>query len=72
MYNVGGDGETTIRLAKFLDLLESTNGHRTDISFDDWREGDQKVYVSDIPCAQDTLKRSPSVGIDEGIERYLD
>lgn len=45
VYNVGGGPDNTTSLLEFLDLLEEKTGKRTDISFDEWREGDQKVYL---------------------------
>jgi len=72
VYNVGGGAENTTSLLEFLDLLESKTDKRTDISFEDWREGDQKVYVSDVYRARDTLDWEPQVGFEEGIERFLE
>lgn len=71
VYNIGGGPETTTSLVEFLDLLEQKTGKRTDISFDEWREGDQKVYVSDISRAKEELDWSPTVDFEEGIERFL-
>jgi len=72
VYNVGGGPENTTSLLEFLDLLEDRTGKRSDISFDDWREGDQKVYITDITRARDTLDWEPQVDFAEGIDRYLD
>jgi CDP-paratose 2-epimerase len=72
IYNVGGGPDNTTSLLEFLDLLEEKTGKRTDVSFDAWREGDQKVYVSDISRARDELDWAPQVDFDEGIERFVD
>lgn len=71
VYNIGGGPENTTSLLEFLDLLEAKTGNRTDISFDAWREGDQKVYVSDISRAREALEWTPQVGFEEGIDRFL-
>lgn len=71
VYNVGGGPDNTTSLLEFLDLLEDKTNKRTDISFDDWREGDQKVYVSNISRAGDELNWEPQVDFDEGIERFV-
>lgn len=42
------------------------------MSFDDWREGDQRVYVSDISRARNALDWAPQVTFEEGIDRFLD
>ena len=71
VYNIGGGPEHTTSLLEFLDRLEAETGRRTDVSFDDWREGDQKVYVSDIERVRDALDWEPHVDFETGIERYL-
>lgn len=72
VYNVGGGPDNTTSLLEFLDLLEEQTGKRTDISYDDWREGDQKVYVSDIARARAELDWEPQVSFEDGMERFLD
>lgn len=72
IYNMGGGPENTTSLVEFLDLLEEQTGHRADITYDDWREGDQKVYVSDISHAKQELNWKPEVGFEEGISRFID
>ena len=72
VYNMGGGSENTTSLLEFLDLLEAKTGERTDVTFDEWREGDQKVYVSDISRARERLGWEPRVDFDDGIERFLE
>ncbi|WP_128226300.1 NAD-dependent epimerase/dehydratase family protein [Halobacteriaceae archaeon SHR40] len=71
VYNIGGGLDCTTSLLEFLDLLEEKTGQRPDVSFDEWREGDQKVYVSDVSRARETLDWAPMVSFDEGIDRFL-
>lgn len=72
VYNIGGGPNNTTSLLEFLDLLEKKTGARSDISFDEWREGDQKVYVSDISRAREELSWEPKVDFETGIENFLD
>jgi len=72
VYNIGGGPENTTSLVEFLDLLETKTDRRTRVAFDDWREGDQKVYVSDISRARTALGWTPQVDFGEGIDRFLD
>lgn len=72
VYNIGGGDENTTSLLELLDLLENETGARTDIEFDEWREGDQKVYVSDISRAREELDWEPKVGFDEGVGRFVE
>jgi len=72
VYNIGGGAGQTTSLVEFLDILEDKTGKRTDISFDEWREGDQKIYVSDISRAERALDWTPEVDFETGIDRFLE
>jgi CDP-paratose 2-epimerase len=72
VYNMGGGPENTTSLLEFLDAVEAALGDRPTVEFDDWREGDQRVYVSDITRAREALDWEPEVDLENGIERYLD
>ncbi len=67
--NIGVGGKTS--LLEFLDMLEEKTNRRTEVSFDDWREGDQKVYISDISRASEVLDWEPQVDFEDGIERFV-
>lgn len=72
VYNIGGGPDNSTSLLEFLDLLEETTDCRTELSFDEWREGDQKVYVSDIGRVKEELDWSPSVSFDHGVQQFVD
>lgn len=72
VYNVGGGPENTTSLREFLDRLESVTGRQSNTTFDDWREGDQRVYISDISRAERELDWSPQVSFETGVDRFVD
>jgi CDP-paratose 2-epimerase len=72
VYNIGGGLENTTSLIEFLDFLRSETGKRTEVTYDEWREGDQRVYVSDITRIQTELDWTPQIEFEDGIERFLD
>lgn len=72
VYNIGGGPSNTTSLLEFLDMLEAKTGTRPDVSFGDWREGDQRVYVSDISRVREELDWEPKVDFEEGIDRFVD
>lgn len=72
VYNVGGGPANTTSLIELLDLLEERTGSRSDVEFDDWRDGDQKVYVSDIARARTHLDWEPEIDLETGIDRFVD
>lgn len=72
VYNIGGGPNHTTSLLELLDLIEEKTGHRPSIRFDEWREGDQKIYVSDVSRAREYLDWEPKIGLETGIQRFID
>jgi CDP-paratose 2-epimerase len=71
IYNVGGGPQQTTSLIEFLNLLEVKLNKRPEVSFGEWRDGDQRVYVSDITRAREALDWEPTVEFDDGIDRFI-
>ncbi|WP_026190095.1 NAD-dependent epimerase/dehydratase family protein [Halomicrobium katesii] len=72
VYNIGGGVNNTTSLVEFLELLEEMSGKTANVTYDEWREGDQKVYISDISRAKDALDWEPAIDIETGIERFVE
>lgn len=71
IFNMGGGPTNTLSLLEFLDFLAPRLGKKLDISFSDWRPGDQKVYISDIAKAQTQLNWTPTVNFEQGFNEML-
>lgn len=71
VYNIGGGPDNTISLLDLLGHLEDRLGREIPVKYDDWRPGDQPVYVSDIRKAERDFGWSPDVGWQEGVDRLL-
>lgn len=71
-YNIGGGPQNTLSLLELVELLSSRFGRAPSFGFDDWRPGDQLVYVSDISKARADFGWSPRVGVSAGIDRLID
>jgi CDP-paratose 2-epimerase len=70
VYNIGGGPANTISIWQELQpRLERVSGRRLSVTTQEWRPGDQPVYVSDIRRAQRDFGWRPQVGIDEGLKR---
>lgn len=69
VYNVGGGPANTISLLDLLGELEARLGRPIPRRHEDWRPGDQRVYVSDVRRAATELGWAPRVGWREGIAR---
>jgi len=49
--------------------LEELVGHEITVSWDDWRPGDQRIYVSDIRKTQEELNWKPRISVEVGIRK---
>jgi CDP-paratose 2-epimerase len=72
VYNVGGGAGNTLSLLGLLKILEKYIGGKISLCFEDWRLGDQRIYISDIRHIARTTGWSPNVGAVEGVRRLLD
>lgn len=71
-YNIGGGSENTLSLRELIRLLEKKFGRRLEHSFDEWRPGDQRVYISDIRKAESDLGWRPMVNPEAGLDHLVD
>lgn len=70
VYNLGGGPERSLSVwTETQPLLESLAGRALEVSFGDWRPGDQRVYLSDIRKAQADFGWTPQVTPAEGLRR---
>jgi CDP-paratose 2-epimerase len=67
VYNVGGGPENVLSLLDLLVYLEEKQGRTIAYKRDEWRPGDQRVFVSDISRARAELGWSPKVGCQQGL-----
>jgi CDP-paratose 2-epimerase len=71
-FNIGGGPASTISLLDLLDQIETLHGKRPQISFDRWRTGDQRYYVSDTRAFEKATGWSRKVDAADGIARLYD
>ncbi len=71
VFNIGGGPENTLSLLELLDIIKKTTGRNPAIRYGDWRQADQKVYISDIRKVQETLGWKPKVSPEEGVKRVI-
>jgi CDP-paratose 2-epimerase len=71
IYNVGGGPENQRNLLEVIDRIGELTGKKPQYSFADWREGDQKYYVSDIAKAKRVLDWEPRITFDEGLRDLI-
>jgi CDP-paratose 2-epimerase len=73
VYNVGGGPQNTLAVWHELGpMLEQLLGHKIHVAYDDWRPGDQRIFVADIHKAERELGWRPKVSKQEGVRRLCD
>ncbi|MGB3715842.1 MAG: NAD-dependent epimerase/dehydratase family protein [Candidatus Promineifilaceae bacterium] len=71
--NIGGGPSNTLSVwSEFKPILESLIGQPIDASYEEWRPGDQLVFVSDILRAQSLLDWRPEISPQIGIKSLYD
>ncbi|MCH8190640.1 MAG: GDP-mannose 4,6-dehydratase [Chloroflexi bacterium] len=71
VYNIGGGPSNVLSLLELIAHLEALLGRKLPCSFEGWRPGDQKVYVSNIEKARRDFGWSPTVPYRQGVERLV-
>lgn len=73
IYNIGGGPDKTLSVWKeFGPILEDVLEKEIPVSWEEWRPGDQRVFIADIRKAGKDLAWEPGVGPREGIERLIE
>lgn len=70
--NVGGGPSCTLSVNGLVSILEQRLGFALDVSYGDWREGDQRVFICDVGKAKALLGWEPSIRPSEGVYRLLE
>jgi CDP-paratose 2-epimerase len=67
-FNIGGGPDNQMSLLELINVLEEKSGGKIEPAFDDWRPGDQKIYVSNIDKAKGLLGWEPAVSKAKGVD----
>lgn len=72
VYNAGGGISNTLSLKELLAHIEKRLDKKIEVKTDDWRPGDQKVYISDTTLAESELGWSPKFDRERGVDTLID
>ena len=62
----------TLSLLELVEMLNRKFGRKLHCSFEDWRPGDQPVFISSIGKAHADFGWQPRVGVEEGVGRLIE
>ncbi len=68
-FNMGGGPGNTVSLLELIDLIGQLHGQKPVVSFDRWRTGDQRWYVSNTRKIEAAIGWRPRVNVHEGVSR---
>ena len=70
-FNIGGGPGNTLSLLELLDYLERTLEKKITPAWEDWRPGDQPVFVCDLNKALTELNWQPSISVEQGVVKLI-
>ena len=71
-FNVGGGPRQVLSLIELVKILERRLQRKIPLRWEDWRPGDQRVYISDIRKLEKTLDWTPKVDVAAGVAQLAD
>jgi CDP-paratose 2-epimerase len=71
-FNIGGGPANTLSLLELLEYLKNSLAKDIELSWDDWRPGDQPVFVCDINKASELLDWRPAINTEAGVLKLID
>ena len=73
IFNIGGGPGNVMSIwAEFGPMLEEFIGQPIPVTYEDWRPGDQPVYISDIRKAGQELGWCPKVSVRQGVTQLFE
>ena len=70
-FNIGGGASNTVSLIEILDLMREKTGKEMNITFEEWRTGDQQYYVSDTSKFRQATGWKAKYSVTEGVEALM-
>jgi CDP-paratose 2-epimerase len=66
-FNLGGGPANAVSLLELIDEMRAITGREIHLSFEDWRQGDQRWFVADTTAARATLGLPKARGWRDGV-----
>lgn len=71
IFNIGGGYENAVSLNQYVGFLKKSVGLKVVVGYDNWRPGDQKVFISNNKKAEKMLDWKPKVGWEQGVGKMI-
>jgi CDP-paratose 2-epimerase len=70
-FNIGGGPDNAVSLIEVVEQISKMNKNEIDIRYGDWREGDQKYYVSDTRKMELATGWTPKTNAKDGLQKLF-
>jgi len=70
-FNVGGGPSNTMSLLELLSYLEKELGMDIPLQWDEWRPGDQPVFVCNLGKINDCIGWQPEISVEAGVKELI-
>ena len=70
-FNVGGGPSNTMSLLELLSYLEKELGMNIPLQWDEWRPGDQPVFVCNLGKINDCIGWQPEISVEVGVRELI-
>jgi CDP-paratose 2-epimerase len=70
-FNIGGGPDNAVSLIEVVEQISRFNKKEIDISYSNWREGDQKYYVSDTRKMELATGWTPKTNAKDGLQKLF-
>lgn len=71
IYNIGGGPKNQLSLLELIGLLEKFLDKKIEYKFNQWRPGDQPIFVCDIRKAKKDFGWQSKTSVNQGIEKLI-
>jgi CDP-paratose 2-epimerase len=69
VYTVGGGPKFSLSTWELFEILEKLSGKKFNYKFGSWRQGDQRIYISDLSSAKKDFAWQPKISPKEGVKK---
>lgn len=70
-FNIGGGPQNTLSLRELLAYLEQELAIEIPLQWDQWRPGDQPVFVCNLEKAKRDLQWQPAIAVQQGVRQLI-
>jgi CDP-paratose 2-epimerase len=71
-FNLGGGPANAVSLLELIEEMRTITGRDIELSFEDWRQGDQRWFVADASAARAALDLPKPRGWRDGVKRLAE